>query len=290
MVETQSMKRVMWWLLIVLLASLPTDSAAQRRRDREHHERERRERDEHLEREERERDGEHHDRERREDGEREERRRFRDRDDDMDWDDDMDEGMDDDMGWDGDDFEDDRHHRRRRRGWDDDEELSVEKFLDYELHGTPERERAAIARLIDEHFGAELREAKLLTDEEPEEAAEIVGDVVEEAWELLELREEAPEEFEGIVREMRLEREAEELAEKITKSRGKDREEVKGALQKVLQQAFDLRQREMKAEVAEMEDELTNLKKLIEKRQQHRDAIVERRMKQLTDEQDFLDW
>ena len=181
-----------------------------------------------------------------------------------------------------------RRERERRR--DDDELRGVRGAMHQALRGVPEDEREHVIRFVREHFEAELAEAEELAEEEPREAREIVTDVVHEARELLELREEEPEQFEKAMRRMETERRASELAERCRASKGEARERLMKELRGVLNEAFSMRQAAMEEETRELEEELKRLRTLIEKREANRDAIVERRIEELTGEEEFLEW
>ena len=166
----------------------------------------------------------------------------------------------------------------------------VGEIVHQTLRRVPEEERAEVVRFIREYFEGELAEAEELARKEPGEAREIVTDVVHEARELLELREENPEAFEKAMHEPKLGRRSAELAERCRASKGEAREQLLKELRGVLSEAFGLRQASMKDEMRELERELQRLRTLVEKREENRDAIVERRIEQLTGEGDFLEW
>jgi len=105
-----------------------------------------------------------------------------------------------------------------------------------------------------------------------------------------ERREEDPEAFERAVRERGLERDAETLAREAEGLKGEPREKAIARLRKLLSEAFNMRQEEMRTEMHELEEALTRVKTLVEKRQKNRDLIIERRIKELTGELDHLEW
>ena len=168
--------------------------------------------------------------------------------------------------------------------------VELDDILSRALWRVPERVRPQVMEIVQQHFGRELREVQALARVEPMDAKELLGDLVAEAMELLELREENPEAFERRIRLAALEREAQELGGICADRGGEERAEPQKKLREVLTEAFNIKLEMMKQEAKALEQELDRLKILVDKRQASREAIVERRLKELTGEEDVLDW
>jgi hypothetical protein len=85
--------------------------------------------------------------------------------------------------------------------------------------------------------------------------------------------------------------EAQGLLAKYTKSTDeKARAEARATLTKVLERQFDLRQKAAESEVAQLEAQVQRLRDLIQKRQQARQEIVQKRLDQLLREAEGLGW
>ena len=85
--------------------------------------------------------------------------------------------------------------------------------------------------------------------------------------------------------------EAQNLLAKYTKSTDeKARAETRAALAKVLERQYDLRQKAAESEVAQLEAQVQRLRDLIQKRQQARQEIVQKRLDQLLREAEGLGW
>jgi len=183
-----------------------------------------------------------------------------------------------------------RERRRDDRNGDDGEPRNFEELVNRVTQRLPERGRNNIMEFAHEHFDDVFKDAKRIFAQEMDEAVEMVMNAFRESMELLELREMEPEEFERAIQERRLEREAEALARHAAQLEGEVREKTIAQLRKLLSESFELRQENMRRQMGELERELARLKTLVEKRQQHRDLVIERRIKDLTGEPDHLQW
>ncbi len=84
---------------------------------------------------------------------------------------------------------------------------------------------------------------------------------------------------------------AQSLLATYTKSTDeKARAETRAALTKVLERQFDLRQKAAESEVAQLEAQVQRLRDLIQKRQQARQEIVQKRLDQVLREAEGLGW
>ncbi len=90
-----------------------------------------------------------------------------------------------------------------------------------------------------------------------------------------------------------LEQNAHNIAVKLRKTppeEKKAREELRGLLGEAVMKLFDLREQLRAKEVDMLKKRLEELTQLLEKRKSNRDAIIQKRVKQLSGESDDLDW
>lgn len=87
-----------------------------------------------------------------------------------------------------------------------------------------------------------------------------------------------------------LEVKTEALAVKYKKASEANRNKIKRELRQELESLFKEKEERRKQEVEELEEELKELKKSLAIRQQNKDKIIERRMQELLDEDEYLEW
>ena len=84
--------------------------------------------------------------------------------------------------------------------------------------------------------------------------------------------------------------EVEALAAKHKNTNEKEQRKIKQELKKELNNLFDLKEERRKQEVEELQKELSELKKSLEVRLRNKDKIIERRMQELLEEDQYLEW
>jgi hypothetical protein len=122
------------------------------------------------------------------------------------------------------------------------------------------------------------------------EAAEWLERLMHQAAEMLEAKEERPETYDQMVRMQRATNTAGEIAEKLRTAPDGQREELTAKMREALATYFDLKQEAIGRQIRMMENELTHMKRIYEKRAEQRDRMIERRMHQLVDRDDELEW
>jgi hypothetical protein len=145
-------------------------------------------------------------------------------------------------------------------------------------------------RFMQEHMAEEMAELKQKSGVRPDDAVAEFTDLVQQALVLIETKTSRPERFERLIREKQLEKKILRLRDAISASEGKDREEKMKELQAALGQSFEIRQELMKMEVEYLSQELDKLKTLVRRREENRTAIVNRRIVELTGQEDALKW
>ncbi len=108
---------------------------------------------------------------------------------------------------------------------------------------------------------------------------------------LEDLKREDPERYEKVARIKALERESRQLAGKYREINDpEEKETIKADLKDLLSKLFDLRQEEREVEMKRLERKLERLQEDIVRRRENKELIVNRRLKEMTGEADYLRW
>jgi mevalonate kinase len=92
-------------------------------------------------------------------------------------------------------------------------------------------------------------------------------------------------------KERELDRQSHDLARQFAKTENRDeREKLRDKLNDTLKQQFDAQQQRRKDEIKQIEDQLKKLRDLMQKREDSKSSIVQRRLEQLLQEADGLGW
>ena len=104
--------------------------------------------------------------------------------------------------------------------------------------------------------------------------------------------ENSPELAESLLKAERLEYQSWKLAERAVSETDKEKQEQsKRELRSVLNQVFDARMYQQETQVRELEEEVNELKRVVEQRKVRRDEIIDIRFKELlTSEDEILGW
>lgn len=154
----------------------------------------------------------------------------------------------------------------------------------------PDVDPEEVRALIHSHFREELEQYQKLARHRPPEAMEQFNDVAHEACELLEFKRRHPEAFEMRMDLRTLEHEAERISDSYAHRSTQEKGELKQQLQRTLSEAFSLKQELMQFELIQLRRELKELEALVEKREANQEAIIGRRLREVTGETDYLDW
>lgn len=108
---------------------------------------------------------------------------------------------------------------------------------------------------------------------------------------LEELKKKDSERYEKVVRIGELRRESWQLAEEYKKAQDpEEKETIKADLKDLLNELFDLKQEEREAEMKRLEEKLKRLQENIIRRKENKRTIVNRRLREMTREDDYLQW
>jgi len=183
-----------------------------------------------------------------------------------------------------------RQHADRKRLEHEREEFNLEQVVQRFLGRLPAGRQERVRELLREHFAHNQERLERIAEEEPEEAVRMMAGFVQEANELAELQQNDPEAFQRAMRERYLERDCEVMAETCRQTEGEEQQKLKAQLRTTLAQLFEIRQARLKQEVAELERETARMKERLAKREQHQQEIIDKRLRELLGEEDYLEW
>ena len=83
---------------------------------------------------------------------------------------------------------------------------------------------------------------------------------------------------------------AEALAAKYEKSKESEKSKIKSQLKSILSNLFEQKEERRKEEVESLQEELVELKKSLAARQRNKNQITERRLQELLEEEEYLEW
>ncbi|MDI6774128.1 MAG: hypothetical protein QME60_01860 [Verrucomicrobiota bacterium] len=154
----------------------------------------------------------------------------------------------------------------------------------------PDVNAADVMRFAAEHRTAETRELKALSRIRPDEAVERLTDLIYELLGIMALRQSNPPLYAVKIRQLKSDAEVNRWTEASRQDAGEARSLSLDSLRKAIEQAFDVRQEIMAADVEALEKKLEQLKALVRRRQESRRAIVAQRFAELTADEKPLQW
>jgi hypothetical protein len=125
---------------------------------------------------------------------------------------------------------------------------------------------------------------------EPERFRDMIGRAFDLMRRVERIKRENPQRYQALLRQRELEQQSFELARQIREGEAKQKDVLKGKLKQVLADLFDLREEERDHEISEMTERLERMKETARQRREGKDAIVENRLKEITDENEHLRW
>lgn len=105
------------------------------------------------------------------------------------------------------------------------------------------------------------------------------------------LKQNDPQQYQSRIDEIKMDQQSNQMGEdyrKATSQEEKDR--IRGNLKTLLNQLFDVREKNKEAEIKHLEDQLTRLKTTMADRRKNKDQIVQNRLEELLDEGKSLRW
>ena len=124
-----------------------------------------------------------------------------------------------------------------------------------------------------------------------EEGREVLRATARQLREMKELKERDPERFKLQMRIAELDRQSNELGQKVRLTpEGDAKKQAATELREVLNRLFDLRQEEREKNVQQIERDLKELREALEQRKAKREEIIQHRFDQLTGKAALLEW
>jgi len=165
-----------------------------------------------------------------------------------------------------------------------------QELIESVLNRFPEIDPGEIMAIVHEEFPREMRRFRAIAITKSGDALELLTRVVGEALDLLEAKRRDPDLYQLMRSRRRLDRTATELGRAAQRSDGEKKKKLLTELQTTLEESFRVKQKVMKAEVEQVERELDDLRELINRRELMRGEIVGRRISELTENTNDLEW
>jgi hypothetical protein len=141
-------------------------------------------------------------------------------------------------------------------------------------------------------LGERMEQARQLFESRRfEEGREALRATARQLREMKELKERDPERFKLQMRIAELDRQSNELGQKVRRAPdGDEKKQTATELREVLNKLFDLRQEEREKNVQQIERDLKELREALEQRKAKREEIIQHRFDQLTGKAALLEW
>jgi uncharacterized membrane protein YccC len=155
---------------------------------------------------------------------------------------------------------------------------------------SPEQ-RQKFMEFLREYDPRVLQQLKKIQAERPGEFGQRLSGEWRRLAQLMVLRVKDPKLFDALIKHRDLSRESRELASSVRAAKTEEEKEaLREELAENLNQIYDLQQEMWEEKIAALEKRLNELREMLEKRAQHRGEIIERRIKELTGEEEYLNW
>ena len=154
----------------------------------------------------------------------------------------------------------------------------------------PGVDRSEMMTFLEQQLPEEMHSYKILAMRQRQDAVEQLTNLIREALNLMNAKKTTPAFYERLIKQKTLKYEARKLSVATRKAKGDEREKLLVQLKKTLTESFKIRQDLMKLDVNNMAVELDQLRAFLVKRSDNQDAIISRRISELTDEADYLQW
>jgi hypothetical protein len=154
----------------------------------------------------------------------------------------------------------------------------------------PGEDPSEVMAYLRTHFPQKIRYFTVLSMRDVDPAVEYLTEVVRDCTELLRTQVSDPKRHEKLLRYQKLESQAYQQGEQLRRAKGDSRSQLQAELAQTLDAGFMIKQDLMRQELADMEAELRMLRNLIQKREDNRKSLVNRRIAQITGDSDLLEW
>ena len=166
----------------------------------------------------------------------------------------------------------------------DAEELPADMMHEWQRHI---EEAIEFVAAEDPQLAQELME---LRRHDPDVFMREVFHIIQEKQELERLSQTDQQRYLRALKERELERKSHRLAEEWHRAAAEAKTDLKGELEAVIDELFDVRELHRSDQIAELERELKRLKEALKTRQENKKTIIESRLKELLGEEDHLRW
>lgn len=154
----------------------------------------------------------------------------------------------------------------------------------------PEVDRVEMMAFLEKQLPEEMHSYRILAMRRRRDAVEHLANLIREALNLMAAKKTTPEFYQKLIRQKTLKYQARKLSVATRKAKGNEQDLLLTRLKETLQESFEIRQELMKLDVNNMAAELDQLRVFLVKRSDNREAIISRRIAELTDEADYLQW
>ncbi len=158
------------------------------------------------------------------------------------------------------------------------------------LYLTPEEEKDVIVYLR-EHYPERISEILQFKEKRPVLYRGTLSRAFREMRHMAEMQKEDPKRYEIMLEETKLDNQSRQIAREYREEKDShQRDMLKEDLQKSLEKLFDYRQINRQAEIERLERKLEELKTQNRQRSEKKAEIVEQRLKELTQDDQNLEW
>lgn len=162
--------------------------------------------------------------------------------------------------------------------------------LRYVFEHFPDVNKDELMAFIGEHFKSDLPEFRKLAEENATRGTVFMMDLVRDALALMDIAKKDKALADMMIRQKELERSAVRKAKQAALADGAEKDKLKKELRTELERAFDAKQELMKRDLAGMAAELKKLDEMIAKRSEYRTQIIDRKLNEMTVEENYLKW
>lgn len=177
------------------------------------------------------------------------------------------------------------------------ESEDISRMLEeFDRHRQPERELSEeeidkVIEWLEKHEPETLEKLEQFREREPEAFYHFLREMFEKMQRMEEMRERDPQGYERMMETRKLEKQVWEQVEKYKHSmKPEDKKAIEAKLEEILSRLFDLKQAQHKAEIEQLEKEVTKLKEMYQKNLEHKKEIIQERVKELTGKKRPFDW
>lgn len=149
-----------------------------------------------------------------------------------------------------------------------------------------------VIEFLKENLPQALSELRELKNEDPEDYEESIEGYGEHIQWYYEVREDDPKTAEAMLKAERLDYESWEVMEKYEDAESDAaRKAIKDKVEKMLDEIFEARMMESAYEIRELEEEIAEIKAIMEKRRANKDKIIKKQLDDMIDDTDEdLEW